>query len=121
VSTNGKTPRDPLDSVDDAIAKLEGTEWEDDEPITGQHLVEAMKAGAAIATGKHRALGPDEPTPTEPRGKPISVAPKSGIPGLIGAVSGGAARIVSAVNNVYALLGLALLVAAFIAWLRLRP
>lgn len=55
---------------------------DDDEEITAEHLIDAMKAGAAIVneTGKHRALGPDEPTPTDPHRKavPTSSPPKSG-------------------------------------------
>jgi hypothetical protein len=105
-------------------------EQPDDDEITGQHLIDAMKAGVALGvetTSKTRAMSKQEAEEItltdhgQPPRRPISEAPKSGVPGLIAAVSGGAARIVSAVNNVYALLALTLLVGAFIAWLRLRP
>ena len=103
--------------------ELEGL---DDEP-TGDIVLNPPKGSRTEvgpdATGKMRAviISEDEITPYDPPRKPLSEAPRSGVPGLIAAVSGGAARIVSAVNNVYALLALTLLVAAFIAWLRLRP
>jgi hypothetical protein len=114
-------PSDPLEQLDDVIAELEGEDWDDADEITAEHLIDAVKAGAVLATGRHQTLKMDDVTPTDPPRKLISDPPKSGIPGLVAAVTTGAARIVAAVNNVYALLGLALLVAAFIAWLRLRP
>lgn len=119
---NGAQAPDPLEELDDVIAELEGAEWEDE--ITAQDLMDAVKAGAVIATGKHEAMSKlqaDEVTPYDPPRKPHTDPPKSGVPGIIRAITTGARDLVSAVNNAYALLALALLVAAFIAWLRLRP
>lgn len=53
------TEGDPLDGLDKAIEELENTDWTDEEPVTGEILLDAIKAGAAIAaeaTGKHQAL-----------------------------------------------------------------
>jgi hypothetical protein len=53
------TEGDPLDGLDQAITQLENTDWTEEEPVTGEILLDAIKAGAAIAaeaTGKHQAL-----------------------------------------------------------------
>jgi hypothetical protein len=101
--------------------ELEGL---DDEP-TGEVHVHMPKGTTleADATGKLRAISihDDDITPHDPPRKQSDPPPKSGIPGLLHAGGGVIVRVVGAVNNPYALLALALLVAAFVAWLRLRP
>jgi hypothetical protein len=94
-----------------------------DDEVTAEHYFNVEPGGTLIVdqSGKHKALGPDELTPTDPPRKVQSEPPKSGIPGYISAGAGGVAKVLAAVNNAYTLLALALLVAAFIAWLRLRP
>lgn len=76
---NGSAAPDPLDELDDVIAELEGSEWDDDE-ITAEHILEAVKVGAAAASGKHQAMSKDqaeEITLTDPNIKrPSSVPPK---------------------------------------------
>lgn len=42
-----------------AIARLEGADWEEEE-ITAEHILEAVKVGAAAATGKHSAMSKDQ-------------------------------------------------------------
>jgi hypothetical protein len=56
---NGASPPDPLENLDDAIEELRGSEWEDEE-ITAEHLLDAVKMGAVIATGKHQAMSKDQ-------------------------------------------------------------
>lgn len=63
---NGVEPSDPLEDLDDVISELEGSEWEDEDEITAEHLIDAVKLGAAVATGKHQALKMDDVTPTAP-------------------------------------------------------
>jgi hypothetical protein len=54
---NGKSPPDPLDDLDDVIAELESSNWDDeDADITAEHIIEAVRAGAAAATGGHKAM-----------------------------------------------------------------
>jgi Fe-S-cluster formation regulator IscX/YfhJ len=71
--SNGSHPDDPLDELDDVIAELEGSEWDDE--ITAEHLLEAVKAGAAAATGKHQAIAAETPTRPDHR-PPDSTPPK---------------------------------------------
>ena len=91
----------------------------DDDETTGDIIVQPGATVIVDQTGKHRALQPDEVTPTD-RGKK-SDPPKSGLSGAIATGGGVLVKVVSAVNNPYALGALALLVAAFVAWLKLRP
>ncbi len=103
--------------------ELEGL---DDEPTGEIHINPPKGSRTEVgpdATGKMRAviISDDDITPTDPPRKIQSEPPKSGIPGYIAAGAGGVAKVLAAVNNAYTLLALALLVAAFIAWLRLRP
>jgi hypothetical protein len=115
---NGSAAPDPLDDLDDVIEELEGSEW-DDELKTGDiHIY--PPAGAKFeagtdSTGKFKASSiPDsDPPDAEP--------PKSGIPGIITASGGFVLGLVKAVNNFYAFGTLVVLLAAFIAWLKLRP
>jgi hypothetical protein len=58
---NGHAPPDPLDELDDVIAELEGSEW-DDEEITAEHYIHVEKGGTVIVdqTGKNRAMSKQE-------------------------------------------------------------
>lgn len=111
----------------DRVRRLAQRIRDEDDEITEQHLhLDNLPPGTKIdtdATGRLKAISiPDDDrvTPTDPGRKPISVAPKSGFQGLLATSGGVVVKVVSAVNNPYALGALALLVAAFIAWLRLR-
>ena len=42
-----------------AVERLEGIDWEDEE-ITAEHILEAVKVGAAAASGKHAAMSKDQ-------------------------------------------------------------
>jgi len=78
MTTNGKAPPDPLDELEEAIAELEGEEWEE---ITETQVI-AQPGSTVIVdqTGKHQALRADD-LPTRPDmirpPKPDSTAPKA--------------------------------------------
>lgn len=80
----------------------------DDEDITAEDILEAVKVGAAAATtGKHHAM------PAHDDHKPNSEKPSDPPKPVRGVVA-----IIRAVNNPYALGALALLVVALFVWLR---
>ena len=97
-----------------------------DDEITENHIhVHGPAKLEADATGRLKAISmpdSDRETPTDPpRTDP---PPKSGLPGIIAAGAGGVVRIVRVAStpmglSALGLLGL-LLLAAFVAWLRLR-
>jgi hypothetical protein len=77
---NGAQPSDPLDDLDDVIAELEGSEW-DDEEITETNIT-VEKGATVVITGKHQAMSqgqaaavtkPDNEKPSDP--PPSKVSP----------------------------------------------
>jgi hypothetical protein len=56
---NGSQPSDPLDELDDVIAELEGSEW-DDEEITETNITVEKGATVVVTTGKHAAMSKDQ-------------------------------------------------------------
>ena len=120
---NGAEPPDPLEEYGAINRELEQSEWEEEDEITAEHLIDAMKAGAALAvtaTGKHRALTDLDQTPTDPPRKPISVAPKSGIPAILHGAGSAVAKVLGAVNTWPTVFGLGLLVIALGIYLYFR-
>jgi hypothetical protein len=118
MTSNGKIPTH-TDRVRE-LAKYIADQPDDDERTSPEIIIEAMKAGAVIATGSHAAMSKaraEEITLTD-HGVP---EPKSGIHGIITAGGGFVLGLVKAVNNFYAFGTLVVLLAAFIAWLKLRP
>ena len=108
---------------DSKLSKLADELDDSEDEITAEHYFRVEKGGTLIVdqTGKHKALGPDEPTPTDPHvGRKHSAPPKSGIPGILAAGAGGVVRIIGAVNSWPAVFGLALLVVALGLYLHFR-
>lgn len=104
-----------------ALERLEGIEWEDEE-ITAEHILEAVKVGAAAASGKHQAMSKDqadEITLTDHGAPPKqqSDPPRSGVSGAISAVGSAAAKI----NTWPAAVAVVAFVAGVVAYLLLRP
>ncbi|HXJ47946.1 MAG TPA: hypothetical protein VNF91_02140 [Candidatus Acidoferrum sp.] len=86
MTANGSKPNDPLDQVDEAIGKLEGTQWDEDSKVTHVHAA----PGAVVNvdnTGKFAAV--EGPTNTvNPR--PTSDAPQkaaNAVTSVIGAIN----------------------------------
>jgi hypothetical protein len=119
MTSNGKIPTH-TDRVRELAKYIAAQPDDEPEEITAEHIIEAMKAGAVIATGSHAAM-------SKQRAEEITVTdhavpePKSGIHGIITAGGGFVLGLVKAVNNFYAFGTLVVLLAAFIAWLKLRP
>ena len=54
---------------DSKLSKLADELDDSEDEITAEHYFRVEKGGTLIVdqTGKHKALGPDEPTPTDPQ------------------------------------------------------
>jgi hypothetical protein len=76
---NGKTPPDALDELDEVIAELEGSEWDEVSEVTENHIHIHQPAAE---TGRFAAL---ETRPDHPRPKQDSLAEKAldVVPGVL--------------------------------------
>jgi hypothetical protein len=103
---NGAAPSDPLEGLDDAIQTLEGTDWEDEQEITTETQITVEEGGTLIVdqTGRHKPVKASDPPPSN---QPVKVAAP-------------VVAVIKAVNNVYALGALGLLVTALYIWLTKR-
>jgi hypothetical protein len=77
MTSNGSKPDDPLDQVDEAIGKLEGTQWDEDSQVTHVHAAPGSVVNVDN-TGKFAAVEP----PTNPINPRPASDPPSGKAGV---------------------------------------